>query len=150
MFQALAFSPLLGLTQLPLNRRKQALQIVLHNIILRALFQRGYGGLFTDSSREEDEGYLRTLVTQESERVSPWEVGHGVVADNQIPLPAIDGCAHGSRRVNSFKCWLVTAATQFPNQQRRVVLRIFNNQYAKRYGQLALLVVGAGSFRINQ
>src|SRR5260370_3036957 len=97
MFQAVAFAPLLGLTKLPLNRRKQALQIVLHDIILRALFQHGYGGLFTDSSREDDAGCLRTLGTQESEPISPREVRHRVVADNHIPLALTHSCDHPTR-----------------------------------------------------
>src|SRR5712692_307201 len=131
MFQALAFSPLLGLMKLPLNRRKQALQIVLHDIILRALFQHGYGGLFTDSSREDDAGCLRTLGTQESERISPCEVRHGVVADNHIPLVLTESCGHASRCVDPFKCGLVAATAQLPNHQRHVIFRIFDNQYAQ-------------------
>jgi len=73
-----------------------------------------------------------------------------MVADNQIPLVLIESCGHASPCVDPFKCELVAATAQLPNQQRHVIFRIFDNQYAQRYGQLALLVVGAGSFSINQ
>ena len=150
LFQAFAFSPLLCFMKLPVNGGKQARQIVLHDIVLSALFQRGHGRFFPDGAGDKNKREFQTFCPQQFQRLRSREVRHGVIADDQVPLLLSQGRLHTGRAIHSFICHFIAAPAQLPNQQRGVVFRIFHHEQVKGQAHLTILVSGAGSFKINQ
>ena len=102
LFQAFAFSPLLCFMKLPVNGGKQARQIVFHDVVLSALFQRGHGRFFPDGAGDKNKREFQTFCPQQFQRLRSREVRHGVIADDQVPLLLSQGRLHTGRAIHSF------------------------------------------------
>src|SRR5260370_13421576 len=57
---------------------------------------------------------------------------HRIIRDNDVPLLA-EGRSQGRRRIDTFKCHVVTCLVKQPHLQCNIVFRIINEQGAKWY-----------------
>ena len=59
-----------------------------------------------------------------------------VIAQDDIPLPRLKGGTHRRGTLHTLVEGLVATLFQLPQQQKGIVFRIFNNQYAQRIPHL--------------
>ena len=79
-------APHRGFAQFPLDGRRQPLEVVLHDVVVRAGSHRGHGGVFADRAGDKNERQIRMLFANDRQRLGAAEARHRVVGDHQVPL----------------------------------------------------------------
>ncbi len=119
--------PSLGrLSQLALDDRDETLEVALQHVVARPGPHGGDRDLLADRAGDEDERYVEAALPQERKRCRTAELRHGVIADHDVPLLAVESGAHCGGRLHSLDERLEAAARELADDQQRVVLGILD------------------------
>ena len=122
----------LGFAQLALDRRDQARQLVLADVVVGARLHAADRHLLADLAGDDDDRHVRRVRADHLQRRAGAEPGHHVVARDQVPSALPQRGLQRRGRVHPFPDRVVTAPLQLAPQQQGVVLRILDHQKTQR------------------
>lgn len=128
-----------GFAHTQLDTGYQSLQLTFHDEIMGAGLHGRYRQIFADGAGYDDEGQVDPVFLQQGQCDRRTETGHGIVGKDDVPS-ALGQC--GRHRLGGLYLGvngIITAAPQLAQQQFRVVLRIFQQQYAEPDRHVLLL-----------
>ena len=128
LLQALALGAGLRLAQLALDGRRQAIEISLHHVIVRARPHGRDRGLFSDRSGDEDERQLPLGVANQREGLGAFEPRNVVIGDDDVPPARLERRAQGRLGVDAQMRDLVARPLELANREMAVGLGILDDE----------------------
>ena len=127
----------LGIAQLSLDGGHQAVESVLHDVVVGTGAHRLDGDLLTDAAGDDDHGQVGIVVTHFLQcllRIHGREV---VIGDDYIPGALAEGPVERLGAVDSQRAGRIAVAPQLQLHQHGVILGIFDNEKIQRFFDLA-------------
>ena len=112
--------------QFPLHGRRQPLEVVLHDVVVRAGTHRRDRGIFADRAGDEYEREIGVLLAHDREGLVSAEALHRVVGDDEVPLGVGEGAA---QRIGAFDMaceHVVPGARECVLDQGRIIVRVLD------------------------
>ena len=131
LFRSLALPSHPGFDNFALDRRDEAPEVVLHDVVVGS----GLHGLdrhvLADRARDDDEGEVELLFLYELESGESAEMGHAVIGDYGVPRAVVECRLHLLCGLDAARAGLIAAALQLPQEEHRVVFGILYDQDTK-------------------
>ncbi len=128
--ETLAHARLLGAKRhfpdLALDGERQARQISLENVVMRARLHRGDGPRFADRSRDENERDVLSAGVEIGERPQPAVRGKRIVGDDDVPFPRRERPPELLLGLDAGARGLEPASSQLVLDERRVVVGVLD------------------------
>jgi len=127
-FQVPALPAQLGFPQLALHSRSQPPQLVLHDVIVRALAHGADRRVFDDRGRNDQKRNIQVSFTNDVQGFSQRELRHGKIRHNHVPGKTIERFLHGLAVVHAMGNHLKSATLERQLYQFGVVRRILDEK----------------------
>jgi hypothetical protein len=105
--------------------------MIFEDIVGDALLDARHGDLFSQGTRHEDEGNVRSTLLDESQSRHPIEARYRIVGNDEIPWPAVERLGEVKLGLDSLVGGFVATAPEFLDNEQGVVTRVFEDQDAK-------------------
>ena len=129
-FETLPFPAGVGVADLAFDRRRQAAEIVLHHVLIRAGAHRFDRPRFADRPGVDDERQISVPLPQQAERLEAAESGKLVIGDDRRPRSLVQRTEVLVPRCDHPFLECQSVALQSGNGQLGVVFRILKEQEA--------------------
>ena len=113
------------------HRRGQARQVVLQQIVRRAVAHRGHRGVLADLARQQHERQHRPFALEQLERLCAGEPGHVEVRQHHVPRPPGQRLAETVFGVDPHRLYLEARSFELRARQLMVDLGVFQVQHAQ-------------------
>jgi hypothetical protein len=117
--------------ELPLHRGGEPLEPAFHHVVVGAGLQCGHGSIFADLPGHDDERNVAFALLSDPQSRKAVEMRQRVVADDDIPLLAVEGARQSFGRVHPRPLRVMTTLSQLAQHQAGVVFTVFDDQNAK-------------------
>ena len=121
-----------GLGTLALHRGREAREVVLHEVVVRAGLHRGDGVRLVDGARDEDERYVEAALVQTGQRLDRVELREPVVGNDHVPRRGQQSLLEALGGIDAVKAHQPPLGLERVHDERRVRLRILDQEDAER------------------
>jgi hypothetical protein len=127
-----AITPLARFAQLPIDRREQALEIALDDVVVRAGLHRQHRRILADGPGYEDERHIGVALLDHFQRAASAEARHREVDQHEVPRLVGERVLECLGGVYAVMDRLVAAALELMQEQCGVIDRILDHEHMQR------------------
>ena len=127
-----ALAPHRGVAHLPLDRRREALEVPFHDVVLGAGLHGAHRHVLADRAGHENERHVGVPVAHDLERLDAGEARHMKVAQDDVPGLIVQRGLEARFGVGPLGADVVALAPQLADQQLRIVRGIVDDQGFER------------------
>ena len=116
----------LRIAQLPFDGHAEPLQVIFHQIIVRAGFHQRHSGILADRARNHQKRNIQTGFLEHRKSFVSVEPGHPEIRNDGVPRGPGKRVAHLAGVLRTLRFDRETGGIQLPHNQRRIAFRILN------------------------
>ena len=106
--------------------------MALQDVVVRTGLDHLGDSFLANGARDADKRNVQALLAADRQGCGASQLGHRVVADNEVPLVPNKGGLHGRPSLHALEHWLKTPALKFGRDQKRIILGILHHQHSQR------------------
>ena len=125
-----AFGAVFRFAHFALDGGNQPVEPVFGKVIMGAGAHRGNGGFFFDHARNDDERQIESDILHQLQRRIGAEVGHAMIGQHGMPRMCKQRVARGVGTFHALIVERIAGASETTHEEQRIVLGVFNDQYA--------------------